>query len=123
MKIQEFAQNYCSNLLRVVDSKSLYDKVKEKDDLPYDAIRISEDGILTKVVYIDDNDRFMDIYELISYSKEDILATKDVDLIQVWNNYMALLDDDEISLSDTLRLAREWRMLRDKEEQNAGLLS
>lgn len=123
MNIHEFARTYCSTLLRAVNAKSIYQQIIEKDDLPYEDIRMNDDGVPTKVVYVDDNGRFIDIYELITYSEEDIKATQDEDLIQVFNNYMSMIDTQELSFSDTLRLAKEWRVLRDKEEQNAGLLS
>lgn len=123
MKIHEFARGYCSNLLRVVDSKSVYEQLQEQDDFPYDAIRVNEDGVLTKVVYLDDTDRYIDIYELMSYDRADIVKLKDVDLLQVYDNYMSLIDTEDINIADTVHLAREWRALREKEEKNAGLLS
>lgn len=123
MKIHEFARGYCSNLLRVVSAKTVYEQLQEQDDFPYDDIRVSDDGVLTKVVYIDDNDRYIDIYELMSYDRADIVNMKDVDLLQVYDNYMSLIDTEDVSIADTVHLAREWRALREKEEKNAGLLS
>lgn len=123
MKIHEFARGYCSNILRVVSSQSVYEQLAAQDDFPFDDIRIGEDGTPTKVVFIDDNERFIDIYELMSYDREDIIRTKDVDLIQVYDNYMGLLDTEDVKIADTVHLAREWRALREKEEQNVGLLS
>ena len=123
MTINEYAKTYCSDLLRAVNSKSLYEQILEKDDLPYEDVRITEDGVMSKVVYIDDSGRFIDVYELITYSEQDIIATKDEELIQVYYNYMSMIDTQELNFSDTLRLAKEWRELRDKEEKNAGLLS
>lgn len=124
MKIQEFARSYCSYLLRAVSSQAIYDRIREQDDFPYEDIRIGEDGLPTKVVYLDDNqERFIDIYELISYSREDVEATKDPDLLLVFENYMSQIDTEEVDIADTLRLAREWRELRDKEAASAGLLS
>lgn len=124
MTIHEFAKTYCSDILRVVNSKSIYEQIIEKDNLPYEDIRIDEEtGLPTKVIYLDDSGRFIDIYELITYSEEDIKATKDTDLIQAYEIYISMIDTQELSISDTLRLAKEWRSLRDKEEANAGLLS
>lgn len=123
MTIDEYARTYCSHLIRAVSSRSLYEQIKERDDFPYDDIRVDENGDLSKVVFVDDNDRVINIYELISYSEEDIKATKDADLIQIWENYMSLLDSQDVTIADTLKLAREWREARDREEQNVGLLS
>lgn len=123
MTIDEYARTYCRHLLRDVNADSLLEKIKERDDLPYDDIRYDENGDFTKVVFIDDSDRAISIYELISYSDEDMMATKDEDLIQVYNNYMALLNSKDVTILDTVKLAREWREARAREEESLGVLS
>lgn len=121
MNISEFAHTYCSHILREVTAASLYEQIAAKDDLPYDDIQMTEDGVMSKVVYVDDDGRTIDIYELIAYSKSDVEATKDEDLIQVYNNYMAQVDVEAVNLEDMLRLVREWKEARMREDANGYL--
>lgn len=116
MNINEFAHSHCSHIIRSVSAASLYEQLASKDDLPYDAIDYSEDGVLTKIVYLNDEGRKMDIYELIAHTAEDIDASGDEELIQVYHNYMANIDIEPVDFADMLQLVRKWKAARDLED-------
>lgn len=121
MTIHDFAKQFCPSVLESRGSKQLYDIIKERDDFPYDEIMVTEEGGMSKVVFIDDT-RYIDVYELIAYSQTDVEAMKDPELLQVYNNYMEQLDLRDVSILDTIGLAKEWVAQRDKERADAGLL-
>lgn len=120
MNINEFAHTHCSHIIRAVSAASLYEQIAAKDDLPYDDIDYSEDGVITKIVYLNDEGRKMDIYELIAHTPDDINASGDEELIQVYHNYMANIDIEPVDFEDMLQLVRKWKVARDLEDSDGN---
>ena len=123
MTIVEFAHTYCEHMLREVSAEDLYQQIADKDDLPYDDIIINESGVPAKILYVDDDGRTIEVLELLAYSKEDVLRTKDYDLIQLWENYMEQIDVQEANLEDLLQLVKDWTEARKREDSVDGLSS
>lgn len=95
---------------RIINPKDI---VKNRDDLPYDDI-IYIDGELQKVVYITE-DTAISIVELISYTRDDILKTGDVDLINVYDNYMEQVDVKDMDIMSLIAAAQIF--MKDKKEE------
>lgn len=105
MTIDEFALQYCSNL---IEQRNATEDILSDDILPYDEIKLTEDGSIEKVVYLDDDGRYINIYDLISYTPEEVEASKDEDLQNAYNAYMSMVDVTDTKIMDITRLAREW---------------
>ncbi len=101
---------------------SPYDKVANSDDLPYDVIGPDESGHYTKLVEIDD-DRFISVVDLISYTREDVVAMNDPALLNVWENYMSQIDIHDMNITDILACVRAHNSVVKRREEQIGLLS
>lgn len=99
---------------RIVNPKEI---VKNRDDLPYDDI-IYIDGELQKVVYITD-DSAISIVELISYTRDDIVKTGDIDLINVYDNYMEQVDVKDLDIVSLIAAAQIF--MKDKKDERLRL--
>lgn len=99
-----------------------YERVANSDDLPYDVIGPDESGHYTKLVEIDD-ERFISVVDLISYSREDVIAMHDPDLLSVWDNYMNQIDIHDMNFTDILDCVRAHNRVVKKREEQLGVLS
>lgn len=99
-----------------------YERVANSDDLPYDVIGPDEFGHYTKLVEIDD-ERFISVVDLISYSREDVIAMHDPDLLSVWDNYMNQIDVHDMNFTDILDCVRAHNRVVKKREEQLGVLS
>lgn len=99
-----------------------YERVANSDDLPYDVIGPDEFGHYTKLVEIDD-ERFISVVDLISYSREDVIAMHDPDLLSVWDNYMNQIDIHDMNFTDILDCVRAHNRVVKKREEQLGVLS
>lgn len=99
-----------------------YDRVANNDDLPYDIIGPDESGHVTKLVEVDD-DRFISVVDLISYSREDVLAMNDAPLLAVWDNYMDQIDIHDMNITDILECVRAHNSVVEKRGEQLGVLS
>jgi len=123
MTLVEYANKYCKSMLNAETSKSIRELIAEKDDLPYDDIMPDSDGVMTKVVFVD-SERTISIYDLISYSREDIVKMDDPALLAVFDNYMDAIDIEDVDLSNISQLIQKYKDTKAKEEADAnGLLS
>lgn len=97
-------------------------RIAESDDLPYDVIGPDENGIITKLVEIDDN-RFVSVDELIGYSREELLTAQDPALLEAYDAYMAQIDLTDLNILDILECARTYKAVRDKKKEQYDVLS
>lgn len=103
---------------RLVDP---YERVANNDDLPYDVIGPDDSGHVTKLVEVDD-DRFVSVVDLISYSREDLLALNDAALMQVWENYMGQIDLRDMNITDIMDCVRTHRTVVSKRKEQLDVL-
>lgn len=123
MNLIEYANSHCQSLLQSQNSKSIFEMIEEHDDLPYDDIRPNDDGVLEKVVFID-NDRYISVFDLLSYSRADILAMNDQALLSVFDNYMETVEVENLDIFNILHLLQKYKNVKAQEEMDAnGLLS
>lgn len=99
-----------------------YDRVANNDDLPYDVIGPDESGHFTKLIEVDDN-RMVSVVDLISYSREDVLAMNDPAMLVVWDNYMSQIDLKDINITDILDCVKTHREVVKQREELFGVLS
>lgn len=90
--------------------------VMERDNLPYDKIGLDENGNLTKMVEVDD-DHYMPVVELISYTPEEIKSTSNENLRVVYNSYMAMIDLQDVEIADIMASARKHEEIKRRREQ------
>lgn len=106
MKIQEFIETkYGVGRYKKLISDP-YEMVMEQDDLPCDDIRLV-DGRLQKVVFLNDED-FITVLELLSYTKEEMGRSKDSDLRNVYFAYMENVTISPMDLESIMKSASQF---------------
>ncbi len=121
MTLIEYANTHCSHLLKSQSAKSLLEMIEQQDDLPFDEVRPDDDGMPTKVVMID-NERWISIYDLLSYTREDIVQKNDPDLLMVFDNYMEQVDVQDLDILNILQLIQKYKDIKKQEEADANAL-
>lgn len=99
-----------------------YDRVANNDDLPYDLIGRDESGHVTKLVEVEEN-RFISVVDLLSYSREDVDKLNDPALMNVWENYMASIDICDMNIVDILECTRTHQKSVERRAEQLGVLS
>ena len=89
--------------------------VMERDSLPYDKIGMDESGNFTKMVEVDD-DNYIPVVELISYTPEEINSMKNENLKIVYHSYMDLIDLQDIEIADIMASARRHEEIKKRRE-------
>lgn len=100
---------------RIINPKEV---IKNRDDLPYDDIKYV-DGELQKIVYIDDDD-FISVAELISYTIDDISKIPNNDLKQLYDNYMSQINVEDVDLLSLISAAQVF--MKDKKDERMRML-
>ena len=90
-------------------------QVMEADFLPCDGIRMIN-GVLQKVVETREGE-FIGVLDLISYTKEDIMALKNESIEEVYTAYMNCIDFEEYDTQQILGVAAAYRRNREKNEE------
>lgn len=103
---------------RLVDP---YDRVANSDDLPYDVIGPDDTGHFTKLVEIEDN-RFISVVDLISYSRDDVEKMGDAALLLVWENYMSMIDLRDMNITDILECVKAHKSVVDRRKEQLDVL-
>ena len=98
-----------------------YKKIANADDLPYDVIGPDENGVLTKLVEVEEN-RFISVMDLISMTADEVNKTNDPALITVWNAYMEQIDLEDMNLLDIMDSVRRYGDVVKKREETLGVL-
>lgn len=99
-----------------------YERVANNDDLPYDVVGPDESGRVTKLVEVDD-DRFISVVDLMSHSREDIIALNDAALLVVWENYMSQIDIHDMNITDILECVKAHQSVVTRRKEQLDVLS
>ena len=99
-----------------------YKKIANDDDLPYDVIGPDDNGVVTKLVEVEEN-RYISVMDLISMSEEEVNRTGDQPLITVWRAYMEQIDLEDMNLLDIMESVRRYGDVVKKREEQFGVLS
>lgn len=109
MNIKQFCEEFYpikEKVRQIVQDPYLL--VKECDSLPYDAIQVV-DGKLQKVVFLDDSqDNVVPVYDLLSYSKEDMEKESDSPFKDMYNIYMSQIDMKSISIQEIMSAVKDY---------------
>lgn len=89
--------------------------ILERDDLPCDEVR-AVDGVLQKVVYISDEE-FVPVFDLLSYTKEDVEKLKDADFKKVWLAYMENVDVQDLDIDSIITASKEYQNSRKRKKE------
>lgn len=99
-----------------------YKRVAEMDSLPYDVIGPDENGVVTKLIEIDDT-TFIPVVELISYSRDDVEKMTDEAFKVAYFAYMDNVDIMDVSFIDLQECAREFIANSQKRRSKLDVLS
>lgn len=123
MNILEFIEQQYPIKERVLER--LTDPVKriaESDDLPYDKIGPDENGVVTKLVEVDDN-RYVSVDELIGYTRDELVSSQDQALLEAFDAYMSQIDLTDLNIIDILECVRTHKEINDKRKAQLNVLS
>lgn len=115
MTLKEYIKEYypIKEKLQIIKSDPIK-MIMEQDDLPYDSI-VSVDGKLQKVVYISEED-FIPVLEILSYSKEEVEKSKDIEFKEVWKTYMDNVEITDLNLENLMTISKEYIESRKRKE-------
>lgn len=123
MNILEFIQEQYPIKDRVKERLSdPYKRIAEMDSLPYDVIGPDDNGVVTKLVEIEDN-VFMPVVELISYSKADVDKMEDESFKAAYYAYMDNVDVMDVCFADLQECARAFLRNSKKRKEQLSVLS
>lgn len=98
-----------------------YATIANEDGLPYDEIGPDEDGNITKLVVVNNEGRKISVIDLITLTPEEL--DTDLELKNVYENYMMQVDLEEVNLCDIAKMAKSYKDLKKRSEEAAGVLS
>ena len=92
-----------------------FKRIMDNDDLPYDDIRMYE-GKLQKVVYLSD-DEVIPVFELLSYTAEDIKKLNNAELSSVYNAYMDNIDVTDMTIEEIMSAVQDYSRAKENKER------
>lgn len=95
--------------------------IANEDGLPYDEIGPDEEGHITKLVLVNTEGRKISVIDLITLTPEELEA--DLELKNVYDNYMMQVDLEEVNLCDIAKMAQMYKDSKKQSEEMAGVLS
>ena len=98
-----------------------YKKIANADDLPFDIIGPDDNGVITKLVEVEEN-RYISVMDLISMTEDEVRKTEDQALITVWIAYMEQIDLEDMNLLDIMESVRRYGEVIKKREEQLGVL-
>lgn len=117
MTIVDYIKTYYPIGDKIKQYQDPYVRVANENSLPYDMIGPDENGVVTKLVEIDD-DRYISVADLLSYDKSDVEKLDDQALLNVYNNYMSSIDIEDVNIIDImLSLKQHSEHMKKKKEQ------
>lgn len=123
MNILEFIETQYPIKERVLAKlENPYKRIEEMDDLPYDKIGPDEFGNITKLVEVEEG-RYVSVMELMGYSREELVASKDEALLQVWEVYMSQIDLEDLNIVDIMECVKQHQNIESLRQEQLGVLS
>lgn len=123
MNIKEFIASQYPIKDRVRDKLSdPYKRIAEMDSLPYDVIGPDDNGIVTKLVEIDET-TFIPVMELITYTRDDVEKMNDEAFKIAYFAYMDNVDVMDVSFVDLQECARAFLRSSQNRRDKLGVLS
>lgn len=98
-----------------------YTRIANEDDLPYDKIGPDSNGYVTKLVQVNDEDRYISVIDLISLSEDD--RKNDPELANIYDIYMTQVDIEDVNISDIMKSVEAYKSLKKSTEDQVGVLS
>lgn len=95
-------------------------KVKMHDDLPYDLIALNSDGVMSKMLYLDDTGATISVWDLLSSTPEE--RARDESLNLLYDNYMQQVEEQDLEIEDLLKSAKEYRKHNEAQMRKANEL-
>lgn len=110
---------YIANLYPIKDRvKSLLEDpikiIAESDALPYEVIEDDGYGELTKCMYYKDG--VIPVWEILSYDRDEVMATKDEELITIWENYMEMVTVEDVNIGQLYTLSNAYKEQKSKDK-------
>ena len=99
-----------------------YKRIDNMDDLPYDIIGPDNDGVITKLVEVEDN-RYISVMDLIGLTKEEVTTSGDIALQNVWDAYMSQIDLQDMNIVDIMDCVKQYQSIVKGREEKLGVLS
>lgn len=99
-----------------------YKRIADSDDLPYDVIGPDDNGVVTKLVEVDEN-RFISVSDLIGFSRSEVVASKDVALLEVYDAYMSQIDLTDLNIIDILECVHTHKNIVNERKAKLDVLS
>lgn len=123
MNILEFIETQYPIKERVLAKlENPYKRIEEMDDLPYDKIGPDEFGNVTKLVEVEEG-RYVSVMELMGYSREELVASKDEALLLVWEVYMSQIDLEDLNIIDIMECVKQHQSIESMRQEQLGVLS
>lgn len=123
MNILEFIETQYPIKERVLAKlENPYKRIEEMDDLPYDKIGPDEFGNITKLVEVEEG-RYVSVMELMGYSREELVTSKDEALLQVWEVYMSQIDLEDLNIVDIMECVKQHQNIESLRREQLGVLS
>ena len=99
-----------------------YKRIEAMDDLPFDKIGPDEFGNITKLVEVEEG-RYVSVMELMGYSKEELVSSKDEALLHVWEVYMSQIDLEDLNIIDIMECVKQHQSIEKIRQEQLGVLS
>lgn len=98
-----------------------FKRIANADDLPYDAIGPDEYGNITKLVEVED-DRYISVFDLLSYERDELETSKDTALLNVYDIYMEQIDLKDVNIMDIMASAKRHKEKLDRDKEKLDVL-
>lgn len=122
MFITEFIEQQYPIRDRVIGKlEDPYTRIANMDDLPYDKIGPDENGVITKLVELEEG-RWISVVDLMSMSEDEVEKSGDDALKLVYDNYMSQIDLQELNMIDILNSLRSHKEFASKREGQLNAL-
>ena len=121
MTLYDYIQNNCPEYLVANKASNVIEEIMKADFLPYDKIGTDADGQLCKLVEVDD-DRDISVHELIGYTREEIVRSGDLALLNCYDIYMMQVSVEDVNVMDMMKLAEQWKVQRQEADGDGSML-
>lgn len=98
-----------------------YQVIANEDGLPYDVIGPDEDGHVTKLIRVNEENRMISVMDLLSLSEQELEG--DLELKNIHDIYMSQVTIEDINLADITKMSQTYKSIKKKNEEAAGVLS